>query len=980
MAIGGKEKENPEPRMSVSPALNFEFIFQRLPGLYLVLDVNFRIVAVSDAYLQATLTVRDNVIGRGIFEVFPDNPDDPSADGVHHLKTSLIRVLQSGMADAMAVQKYDVRRPEGDGFALRYWSPMNSPVLGEDGKVAYIIHRAEDVTEFVQLKQREGEQGRHTAALQERASQMESEIYTRGREVAAANVRLKEANDELESLYRKTRELDELKTQFFANISHELRTPLTLVDGPVGKCLRRADLPDDVRRDLEMVRRNIRLLHHHVDDLLDIAKLEAGRMKLEYAELDLVKLIRFLGAHFESLAEEKKIDYALHLPDSLIAQVDVEKYQRILLNLLSNAFKFTPEGGRIEVTLVEQDDRVALMVEDNGPGIPEKMRGLVFERFRQMDGGLQRQHGGTGLGLSIVREFAQLQGGAAAVAAGETGGALFIVSLPRTAPSGTPLQPPPPLLDEVANRHLAGLPPGPGHDAGSDDIAGPDDRPLVLVVEDNADLNAFICDALGKYFRVVSAFDGQEGLERAVALHPSLIVSDIMMPRMSGDQMILDLRSRKDMEEIPIIVLTAKSDEELRVKLLRKKVQDYLGKPFSDEVLLARAIGLTTDWRRTAKALHDRETRFRATFEQAAVGIAHVAPDGRWLQVNHRFCAILGYSQDELLERNFRDLVHPDDAAIDDVRFKALLADQSAAFTQDKRYLRRDGSSIWTAQTVSLVLDDAAQPAYFIVVIEDIQRRKDAEAEVLSLNADLERRIAERTLALQMANHELESFSYAVSHDLRAPVRAMLGFGQAVVEECGNALSAEGQAYLEEIIKAATQMGELINGLLTLSRCTRNELRRDRIDLTALAGRIVRDLAMAEPGRRVEMQIAPDLFAHGDGSMIEAALRNLLGNAWKYTAKTPAPAVRFFKEEQDGQTVFCVSDNGAGFDLKHADKLFKPFSRLHRQDEFPGIGVGLATVQRIVVRHGGAIQAYGVPNQGATFKFSLPDPRPEESI
>jgi len=259
---------------------DFRALFESAPALYLVLASDLRIVAVSAAYLRATMTRREDILGRGIFDVFPDNPDDPEATGVLNLKTSLQRVLQSGSADAMTVQKYDIRKPEeeGGGFEVRYWSPLNSPVFGADGKLRYIIHRVEDVTEFVELKQRGIEQSRVTEALRERAMQMEADIYLRAREVAAANTKLKQANDEITWLYEKTREIESLKTQFFATVSHELRTPLTLILGPVARLLAAAELTADVRRDLEVVERNARLLYRHVNDLLDVSRLEAGRM------------------------------------------------------------------------------------------------------------------------------------------------------------------------------------------------------------------------------------------------------------------------------------------------------------------------------------------------------------------------------------------------------------------------------------------------------------------------------------------------------------------------------------------------------------------------------------------------------------------------------------------------------------------------------------------------------------------------------
>lgn len=235
-------------------------------------------------------------------------------------------------------------------------------------------------------------------------------------------------------------------------------------------------------------------------------------------------------------------------------------------------------------------------------------------------------------------------------------------------------------------------------------------------------------------------------------------------------------------------------------------------------------------------------------------------------------------------------------------------------------------------------------------------------------NAELKR---ERSLQLKAANAELDAFAYAVSHDLRAPLRAMNGFSQALIEDCGETLTGEAREYLEQIILASRSMGSLIDGLLSLSRSTRGDLNFEPVDLSAMASRIRNDLERAEPERRMAWEVAMEMRAYGDARMLEVVLRNLIGNAWKYTAGTPAPRIRIYSEERNGSRCFCVADNGAGFDMRHAARLFKPFQRLHRQDEFPGIGIGLATVQRIIHRHGGEICAEAEPGKGAVFRFSL---------
>ena len=291
--------------------------------------------------------------------------------------------------------------------------------------------------------------------------------------------------------------------------------------------------------------------------------------------------------------------------------------------------------------------------------------------------------------------------------------------------------------------------------------------------------------------------------------------------------------------------------------------------------------------------------------------------------------------------------------------------------------IRPDGSHGWIVARGEAVRDTDGQIAKLKGTVQDITARKQAEQEIQALNADLERRVEQRTAELKTANRELESFAYAVSHDLRAPLRALSGFSQALAEDYAERLDGEARAYLDQIDLASRRMGELIDGILTLSRSTRGELRREPVDLSALARRILAERAAEEPGRQVDWEVEPGLAVCGDPAMLEAVLRNLIENAWKYTAKTPAPSVRVFAEDRSAEGALgrwiCVADNGAGFDMAYSERLFQPFQRLHRQDEFPGIGIGLATVQRIVHRHGGIIEAQGAPGRGATFRFTLPE-------
>lgn len=404
---------------------------------------------------------------------------------------------------------------------------------------------------------------------------------------------------ELETAHARMKEVERLKTDFFANVSHELRTPLALVLGPAEKLLEAHNLTAEQRADVDVIARNARTVLKHVNDLLDVAKVEAGRMHPSYARVDVSAMTMLAAGLFTSAARERKIDLRTDIEPEIVAEVDAEKIERVLLNVLGNALKFTPEGGIVRCALRRGEGGrggvVHFEIADSGPGIPGEMRERVFERFAQIESGAARRFGGTGLGLAIAHEFVALHGGKIAVDEAPEGGARFTVELPARAPEGTQVSADQPtgarasvreraaLVDELVPADRGSTPAG---------EPGVEKNGTVLVVEDNREMNAFVAETLASEYFVERAFDGSEGLEKARRLLPDLVVTDVMMPETSGDVLVEALRASEDLRHIPIVVLSAKADDDLRIRLLGRGVEDYVMKPFAREELRARVRNL----------------------------------------------------------------------------------------------------------------------------------------------------------------------------------------------------------------------------------------------------------------------------------------------------------------------------------------------------------------------------------------------------
>ncbi len=374
---------------------------------------------------------------------------------------------------------------------------------------------------------------------------------------------------------------------------------------------------------------------------------------------------------------------------------------------------------------------------------------------------------------------------------------------------------------------------------------------------------------------------------------------------------------------------------------------------------------LTEDYRRS-------EQRFRSSMAYSAIGKALLDSEGRIVEANPALGRIVGRPQESLVGDRFDSLFEDEDPSASPRDEGETDAEGVHRVT---RHLRREGDLPRQAQlTYAPVHGKVGQDISGLVQVEDITERVRAQARVQALNRTLEARVAMRTRELMQANQELEAFAYSVSHDLRAPLRSIDGFSRVLIERYEGQLDESGRDYLRRVRKAALRMGDLIDAILQISRLGRAALRRESVDLSRMALEVVDELRADDPGRELTVRIMPGLVAVGDAALLRNLLGNLLGNAWKFTRGRENALVEFGAVDlPGGETEFYVRDNGAGFQQAYVDKLFRPFQRLHPQEEFSGHGIGLASVKRIVERHGGRIRAEGREGEGAVFYFTLPE-------
>jgi PAS domain S-box-containing protein len=923
------------------PTPDFRALFEALPGLYLVLlpdQPNYTIVAVNAAYAQATLTKPDEIVGRGLFDVFPDNPGDQQATGVRNLSASLRRVLATQATDTMAPQKYDIRRPDSEGgeFEERYWSPVNTPVLGTDGQVRFIIHRVEDITDFLRLKQREAEHGRLADAERLRADQVEAELFLRSRELAQVRELIAE-RQLLTLLVERSPDFiaiaDLQGVPVYANPS-----AVALIGARDLKAIQATPFPDFFVPDQRSFVR---------DTVLPTAR-DRGRWEGELlfqhlrtqesipVHYDLFRVDNPAGepTHFatitQDLRERKRIEDELRASERRFSVAFAEAPVGMVLT--------TPEGIILDINKAFLDMLGYELTAHDSAHIthPDDV-----SRTREFYVYLREHHRAP---AAIEKRYVRKDG---RILWARASGSM------RCDQAGRPTQMVG-IIEDITERKRA------------ETALRQQWHTFDTALSHTPDFT-YIFDLDGRFTYVNRALLSlwQKPLEEAVGKN----FFDLGYPEH------LAARLQRQIQQVIHSRAPLRDQTPFTGPTGATGHYEYIFVPvFAADGRVEAVTGSTRDVTERNKA----EEAVRTSEERLTLALEAGGGVGTWdwdipsdrVYCNPQFASLFSIPPEAAAAgapvSRFTAQIHPDDRGRVGACIRTAI-ETGGEFSAEHRVVQPDGSLRWVYARGRCHLDTERRPTRFPGVVFDITERKRAEEELRRSNEELKR-----------VNRELEEFAYVAGHDLQEPLRMVNIYTQMILGDvvAQNAAHPDLDLYAGFVRQGVTRMQALIRDLLTFSRTVQADERpagaaalADALDeaLSVLKDRIDED------GVRITAGPLPTVRA--DVSQMAHVFQNLLSNAIKYR-RPRIPAEVHISAQTDGASwIVSVRDNGIGFEPQYAERIFGLFKRLHK-DEYPGTGLGLAICKRIVERYGGRLWAEGRPGDGATFYFSLPEAGP----
>lgn len=913
-----------------------------------LLDVNGTVLEINRAALKGAGICLDDVVGKPFWEARWWAVSEESRNRVR----AMVDQARQGEFVRCDIEVY------GDfkGKKIIVVDFSLTPIRDDEGRVAFLLPEGRNITEKI-----------------------------------AIEAELTRKNGELQLALEKLREIDGFKTKFFANVSHELRTPLALILGPVDQLLK--ETPSQGERErfrLKTIKRNAHSLLQQVNNLLDLARIDAQQMPMAYICANVTALLRDVAAGFAAEAEQRSISLLIEGVDELYADVDRAKLARVLVNLLSNAFKFTPSGGRIRCSIGRvANRRFLLSVQDNGPGVPPQMKEQIFSRFAQGQDALSGS--GSGLGLNIVKEFVELHVGTVVVLDAPGGGAIFQVEMPIRAPKGAFVRE---RGEEVAAALFQSIdhtepqsPPAMDHKPGS---------PRVLVVEDNPDLRHFLYDVLTDDYNVTLAENGAVALSSALENPPDLVITDLMMPYCDGEQFVREMRASGRLPNIPVLVLSARADDALRETLLEELVQDYVTKPFSPQELRARVRNLVTVKRTvdilqkelnsqasdvceltaglvaSRKSLQDglvalqiSERRWQGLYRNTAVGIALADREGRILKANPALQLMLGYDETDIVGVSFVDISDESQRAMTKRNVDGLFDGVIDNYHLQKRYETRSGGFFWANVIVSLIPAVDREGPRLAVIVEDVSSRKKAESSLAATQAELARVSRFTTMGELVAS---------IAHEVNQPLSAIATNSKAAMRWLARETPDldEVAAALNRMNRDASLAGEVIARIRNF--LSMGGIKREGVDVKRMLDDLLLMLQtlLFEAGVAIDVSIAPDLpRLQADLVQLQQVMLNLVVNAVDAMRDRPSRdrtlTITVTADQMDG-ALFSFSDTGPGIPPEIEAKIFNALF----STKGGGLGMGLAISRSIIENHGGRLWVETALGMGANFVFNIP--------
>ena len=759
-------------------------------------------------------------------------------------------------------------------------------------------------------------------------------------------------------------QIDRAKTAFFSNVSHEFRTPLTLILGPLEDSMQDTVnvLNETQMKRQQVIHRNATRMLKLVNSLLDFSRIEAGRMQASFAPVNISQYTADLASLFRSTVEKAGLKLEIDCPD-LPEEIflDKEMWEKIILNLLSNAFKFTFEGS-IAVRSRFEKDHAVIKVSDSGVGVSSEELPRLFERFHRVQGAKSRTYEGTGIGLALVQELIVIHGGTISATSEPNVGTTFTIRIPKgqdhlpkdmiqkagtlssTAISATAF------LQE-ASQWL-------GEEKKTSQPAHSKEDKLILLVDDNNDMREYVASILEAKWNVVKASNGLEAIQLAEKHRPHLILTDVMMPVLDGFGLLQKIRESSHLSLTPVILLSARAGEEAKVEGLNAGADDYLIKPFSTKELISRveaSLKLSNARLGYSEEILETVKLFKVSFSHASVNMALLNLEGKILEVNDVFLLKTGYVASDLIGKSFTDITHPDDIKPNLEKLKEILDGKALSKNFNKRYLKKDGSILWVRTTVSVAPNDYGTPAYLIAVSQDIDDMKVQEEQ------------------LKNENLMRDNFVATITHDLRTPMTAVMMNAQIMKRKSDNPEIIENHA--RKIVNNINRADKMIQDLLDANLIRAGVKLQVKLEKTNLT-RIIQDITEGYNdiynGRLKLISNTDELNVVTAGSAISRAVDNLITNAIKYGFEdTP---IEISLNDHNGSIELSVKNFGEVIKPEDLQNIFDPYKRTLSAEKGvqKGWGLGLTLVKGVAEALDGNVSVVSTKEKGTVFTMKFP--------